>query len=213
MYLAGCCEVCQPTATGFLSALAELPKLKTVVVDYHNHVAEFTYMKDVIRRNGNALDVLNKYRQLECTGVAQYRLQGNSVPARLNITFTDLAFANSWTQLTSLAREISVYGMPNEKARIQQLREDIDRELPDKLYFLHCARQSILWPTVFERISEVWKTADAAKLDGKHASAEMEILTEEIMRFLLRHSVEDVKLQMHILRAEEARMMGLMRMS
>lgn len=81
MFLAGCCEVCQPTATGFLQVLTsgiELPKLKSVVIDYHHHVAEFGYVKDVMRRNAR-LETLRLHRELVCTGMGEFELRGTSV--------------------------------------------------------------------------------------------------------------------------------------
>lgn len=213
MFLAGCCEVCQPTATGFFTALTELPRLQSVLVDYRYHGSEFRYIKDVIRRNG-MLGTLKEYRALTCIGMGRYRLHGTSIPEKLDIVFADVPFNTLWTIFESLCSDpsFSVYGLPSEQLILSQLKEDIDRDLPDKLFFLHSARKSVLWPVLFKRISELWAAVDEAKTEGREGAEEMEALTEEVVRFVLRHSAEDARMQLGMLRVEEGRVIEVMRM-
>ncbi|EME81031.1 uncharacterized protein MYCFIDRAFT_176375 [Pseudocercospora fijiensis CIRAD86] len=199
MYLAGCCEVCQPTAVGFINALSELPRLQSVVVDYHFHQSEFGYMKDVIKRNG-MLEPLRRNRSLQCTGLGQWRLQGTSISDKLSITFADVALNTLWTIFSSFGNQLSIYGIPNEPQILEGLREDINRDLPDKLFFIHCARKCVLWPVVFEKIAETWKAVDDAKAEGRDASEELEALTNEVLRFCRRHTAEDARMQLQLLR-------------
>ena len=211
MFLAGCCEVCQPTATGFLQALTELPKLRTVVVDYHDHTSEFAYMKEVIRRNGK-LETLRRHRALTCTGMAQYRLHGSSIPESLTVTFTDAAFNKVWTTLSKMENGISVYGMSHESDVLEQMRADIDRDLPDKLYVVFCAKKSVHWPS-YGKLHTSWNALDQATSGGRDAAEEMEALYEEVVRLTKRQTRSESLLLLTYLRSEEATAMEIMRMS
>ncbi|KAI5363629.1 hypothetical protein Slin14017_G055930 [Septoria linicola] len=212
MFLAGCCEVCQPTAIGFLQALSALPKLKSVVVDYHDHASEFAYMKDVIRRDGT-LETLRQHRSLTCTGMAQYRLHGTSVPPSLAVTFEDGAFHKIWNVLSNLQRDLSVFGVASEDKLLQQLRDDFDRDLPDKLYFLHCARRSILFTAFFENADRLWRELDQAIDSGGDTAGVLEALYDEVSKLMRRQTRAEASMLLNLMRNEEGRMMEVLRMS
>ncbi|PIA96176.1 hypothetical protein CB0940_10465 [Cercospora beticola] len=206
MFLAGCCEVCQPTATGFLQVLTSgyaFPKLKSVVIDYHNHVGEFGYVKDVMRRNAK-LETLRLHRELVCTGMGQFELRGTSIVLEgLKVVFRDVAMNEIWNQFEKLESSISIYGMPDEVAILQKMREDYDRDLPDQLYFLMCGRKSMLWPRLFEVIDRLWKNLDKVREEREDEAVAMEELYDEVVRLTRRFSRNETNPLLMMLRTEE----------
>ncbi|GIZ48678.1 hypothetical protein CKM354_001172900 [Cercospora kikuchii] len=216
MFLAGCCEVCQPTATGFLQVLTSgnaFPKLKSVVIDYHNHVGEFGYVKDVMRRNAK-LETLRLHRELVCTGMGQFELRGTSIVLEgLKVVFRDVPMNEIWNQFEKLESSISIYGMPSEVAILQKMREDYDRDLPDQLYFLMCGRKSLLWPRLFEVIDRLWNDLDKVREERQDEAEAMEALYDEVVRLTRRFSRNETNPLLMMLRTEEGSMMEMMRMS
>lgn len=170
LFLEGCCDVCKPNAAGFIAALGALPRLKTAVIDYHNHYREFDFIKQSIRGIGSTHLEARHGFTLTCTSMARFRLTSPSLPSTLDITFTDVPFHTIYTELAVLkASYPSIFAFPDEKQVLQRLRDDVDLALPDKLNYLHCMRFSSsnpmppgptdvdsLDPRIVEELTERW---------------------------------------------------------
>ena len=46
------CDVCQPSAAGLIQMLTLMPRLQTVVIDYHKHIAEMRSFREMMIRDG-----------------------------------------------------------------------------------------------------------------------------------------------------------------
>lgn len=204
MVLAGCCSSCHPSADGFIEALSQLPRLQTVVIDYHHHQREFGFIKTTIEGIGSTSVHSRAGCKIRCVDIAKYQFTSGLLPPGLSITFIDSPLNYIWNRFSRLG-SLGVFGVPGEQALLEYLRDDTDRVLPDKLYLLHCARHSILWPVIFQRVAELWQTVETDLSESRDAGASFEALTQEVTMFMARHSVQDARMQLQLLRAEEAR--------
>ena len=46
------CEVCQPDAMGLVKSFTKMPRLQTVLVDYHRHLSEMRVFRDRLVKDG-----------------------------------------------------------------------------------------------------------------------------------------------------------------
>lgn len=170
LFLEGCCDVCKPHARGFLAALGALPKLRSVLIDYHHHRREFEYIRESIRREESA--------QLICTDLARFQLISPTLPPGLDITFTDLPFHTIWTELSALHAHLRDIENPLRTldATLRRLREEEHHQLPDLLYYLIDSR--VLHSEDFV-IEQIWREVDALTAAG----ASMDVRGEALERF------------------------------
>jgi hypothetical protein len=199
MYLEGCCDVCRPSSMGFIATLASLPQIRSVVIDYSRHPSDFKYIKRGLHTSTSVQD--EREVRLICTGMARYQLLSSAFPPGLSIEYVDRPVNTIWNELLAIGPKLTKYGFDGEKALLLRLRDDISREIPDKLYLLHCARHSIIWSIVFHRVAALWKDVTDAIHEGRDANAEMEALTEEVREYMLQLSPEDARVQLEVLRA------------
>ncbi|KAF2174161.1 hypothetical protein M409DRAFT_16429 [Zasmidium cellare ATCC 36951] len=179
LFLEGCCDVCKPNAAGFIAALGSLPRLRTVVVDYHNHYREFEFIKQTIRGIGSTHVEAEHGFALTCTHIARYRLSSPSLPPNLDITFTDLPLHTIWSELWTLrGTNKCPFPLPGEEALLQRLREDEHPYLPDQLNHIIYARHSRL----HQPVGEVWTEYEAKS--SSNSSEAMNTLTEMILGYL-----------------------------
>lgn len=208
MYLEGCCDVCKPSATGFLAVLAALPRVQSVVIDYQNHVREFGFIKDTIRGIGStSVDAPHGF-SLRCIDLAKYALSSPSFPPNLSITFTDLPLSSLWDVFNRLGID-SPFGLRGAPALLARLRDDYHRELPDKLYYLFCARhtktssESSAMRLIYDRLFCSWNAVVTTQDQGGNAEKELEILSDLVRQFCDGNTVEDVSRQEFIMRTIE----------
>ena len=76
------CSVCQPSAAGLIQAFVEMPRLQTVLVDYHEHIKEMSSFRAHL---GMSDDLQLEAVPLGLNSYA-YRLHGSTVD-RLDIQF------------------------------------------------------------------------------------------------------------------------------
>ncbi|KAK4613667.1 hypothetical protein CLAFUW4_09218 [Fulvia fulva] len=205
MVLPGCCRSCHPSADGFIEALSHLPRLQTAVIDYHHHQREFGFIKATIEGIGSTNVYSRAGCQMTCIGIGKYQFTSGLLPPAPSITFTDSPLNYIWNRFSAL-ESLGLFGVPEEKALLEYLRDDMDRALPDKLYLLHCARHSVLWLVIFQRVAELWQDVEDDLAEGRDPGASYEALTQDISGFMARHSVQDARMQLQLLRAEEARL-------
>lgn len=178
----------------------------------HAHRAEFEYMKQVIRRNG-VLPTLAQSRSLKCIGIGRFRLHGTSVREGLDVVFCDVALNTIWNTFNNMKDVVSIHGIPAEMQTLARMRDAIDPELPDKLFFFFCARESFLWPEYHHTaIREAWNRLDEAVKADRDSSEEMEILTDALSAFCRKRSKTEARLELLLLRDQDARMTDMMRM-
>lgn len=204
MYLAGCCDVCKPSAFGFVAALGTLPRIQNVFVDYHHHPREFSFAKSSIQELDSTRSGVDANMSIRCIGMACYEVTSPSLPRGLMVTFVDLPFHTIWGVFASLETTLSSFGWTGERQLLDRMRDEEDRALPDKLYLLHCAKQSRLWRVVFKRLAELWENVDTAIAEGRGAGQELEALTHDVKRFCQSHTAEDARMQLSLLRNEDA---------
>ena len=77
------CSTCQPSATGFVRALTDMPRLQTVIVDYHNHVVEMGLLSDSLAESS----VLELRPIATATGSHMHKLSGDGLEA-VDVRFT-----------------------------------------------------------------------------------------------------------------------------
>ena len=211
MYLEGCCDVCKPSATGFLAVLAALPRIQTVVIDYQNHVREFGFIKDTIRGIGStSVDAPHGF-SLRCTDLAKYALTSPSFPPNLSITFTDLPLSSIWNVLNrqGIDSPLGLRDLSLLPLLLVRLQEDYHRELPEKLYYLFCARHSRVLPKssalrlIQDRIFSCWNAVIITREQGGNAEKDLETLSDLIRQFCDGNTVHDIDREEGRMRAIE----------
>lgn len=208
MYLAGCCDVCKPNAAGFINALSNLPRLQTVVVDYHNHPREFAFIKENIRGIGSThLDAYHGFT-LTCSDIAQYKLTSPSLfPPSLSITFTDLPFHTIWTTISHhRAGANHVYAIPGEQEILGRLVADIDRDLPHQLLYFFCMRHATQMITLAHvKSTPMRDELDRALSEGSEGDVARarEKLTAELVRLGQNTGALNARLHLEAMRKME----------
>ncbi|SMY25530.1 unnamed protein product [Zymoseptoria tritici ST99CH_1A5] len=208
IFLDGCCEVCQPSGAGFISTLASLPQMRSVVIDYSRHPSDFRYIKKAMHLN-RIPEGEHSFR-LVCVGMARYRLLSPMFPAGLSIEYVNRPVNTIWNEILAVGSKLTTSGFDGEDVLLNRLRNDVHREIPDKLYLLYCARLSAFWPDAFPRTAKLWQDVENAIASSGDASDEMEALTEDIREFMLQLSPEDARSQLRSLREEEGRNLTLL---
>jgi hypothetical protein len=78
----GQCDVCRPSAMGLINAFREMPRLRTVLIDYHKYLAEMRLFRVRLQRETEMeLEPISK-----SPGSFAYRLKGPGV-GHLDIQF------------------------------------------------------------------------------------------------------------------------------
>jgi hypothetical protein len=125
------CECCQDHARGLLDLLAEMPQLKTVKVDFSTQTSAFWRFRSMAEECPTGTSI-------ECTAVGVYRLRGARFQ-HVDFTFEHRPIATVWPRLIHLCRIQPSEGI--EEDTLEELR-NVDVDVPDKLWLMHCARQS-----------------------------------------------------------------------
>lgn len=74
----GQCDVCRPSAIGLFKMFASMPRLQTVVVHYHKHVAEMNLLRDRLKRESDLVVGPPASTDVR-SGSCVYRLDGPAV--------------------------------------------------------------------------------------------------------------------------------------
>lgn len=152
------CRVCADSAEGFLDALAGMPELREVVVDFSTQTASFWRLRGLSLRSGAGMG------RVECEGVGSYRMRGALGEGKVEGAFRNVSLARIWSALGSLAELLP--DEVREEAVLAELREG-NADLPDKIWLLFCAKYfgrlaELAGPMVAER----WAAVDVACAKG-----------------------------------------------
>lgn len=80
----GQCDVCRPSAIGLMRMFTSMLRLRTVVVDYHKHLAEMRLLKDRLEKESDI--ILEPASPDTGSGASKYRLAGPDV-GHLDVRF------------------------------------------------------------------------------------------------------------------------------
>jgi hypothetical protein len=108
-----------------------------------------------------------------------------------------------WKELLARGHKLTAFGYRGEAALLRRLRDNVHREIPDKLYLLHCAHKSFLWPQTFARMAKLWDDVTDAVATGRDISESMDALTEEVCGFMLQLTPLDARMALDVLRTRQ----------
>ena len=202
------CSVCQPSATGFIETLLDLPRLRSAVVDYRNCLGEFSAFQRYNRNGG--LDSTsgrgNGLRfQLLCTGVAEYRLVFPSTySSSPTIIFTDRIFNQVWSTVRATDDD------DDDAARIEpsepQIKERYHRDLTNKLWFAYTASESIDHDIPgYERAVEIGPLINAVTQNASNKAENTHLLTELLRDFVNSQSANLVSAHLNLMLRDQQR--------
>ncbi|KAK4548747.1 hypothetical protein LTR36_008520 [Oleoguttula mirabilis] len=197
------CDVCEPSALGFLEALKSMPQLKSVVVDYHTHTSNFRSFRESVNRTGSGCS-------LACTGVGQFTMQAPAFTS-IEFTFQNVPLARIWQALIALSSSPRC-GRDEEEA-LAELRK-IDADMPDKLWLLVWARRHPVmeqWPLDTHRqftdlrlpmdlMYELWTITEV----NLNKSAMLEAFTQCLQNILGRQTAPQCRRFLSALREYDA---------
>lgn len=133
------CDVCEPSASGLLNALKSMPRLKSVVVDYHTHTSNFKRFSDTLSLSD--MQRVGKMDSLRCTAVGHFTLH-NEAFRNVDFTFQNIPLARIWQALISLWSSLQSGSRRDDEEVLIELRK-IDADMPDKLWLVVCVRRYI----------------------------------------------------------------------
>lgn len=139
IYLDGCCDVCRPDAYAFIKAVAALPRIRSVTVDYHKHQREFDFIKKVCRKDQFSQSYL------QCIGMGKYKLALPSLSDTLSIIFLDMPLNTIWNEVAGHKFELNADRDPVLPwPLLDRLRDEVDKNLTETICFF-------LWPLIVGR--------------------------------------------------------------
>lgn len=93
------CVYCDKCILPLIRSLRDMPRLKEVLIDYHNHATAIRNLSTTLSRTwGRAADL-----RLTCTGVGKYVLAGPWF-ARATVKLHDVLLTETWTRILTLPK-------------------------------------------------------------------------------------------------------------
>ena len=192
------CSVCDVTSSGFLEVLWEMPRLKTVMVDFRTHVGNFTRFKYCFAHQHQSRV------RLECQSIGLYRLVGQDSGA-VDIRFCHDALYKTWARIEEAWSHMpDIEETTLAETQALEICKKIDGDMPDKLWLLFCLDKYGILDMYFGDVAARWQAARAVEQqsDATSYSTALDGLTHAVLVYVASITAPGARLLLHQLRVE-----------